>query len=678
MRVVPAAKTPVERRRRSGPTVVRERWGLLTHRVQILLDVSVLALAFMAAYLFRFEFILGPAERARLIWQLPVVVLLQLLSQRAWGIYRFIWRYIGLSELRAFIGAGLTCLAVMLAFRFGWPGGTPDLRIPISVTFIDVGLAFTGTLGIRVFRRMLFEWVEREKEEQRRRVARADVRVLLVGAGKAGVMAAREIQGGAMPHLDVKGFVDDDADKLGSVINGIRVVGSSAEIPRLVEDLQIDEVILTVVRASRGDIRRIVSLCEQTKVKVRIIPGLYEILAGKVKVSEIRNVEIEDLLGREAVKLDEEGLHAFLSGKTVMVTGAGGSIGSELVRQVVTFSPLRLLLVERSEYALYQIEEELRRLWPTLDVIPLLADVGDAGRMRDVFAEYRPQIVLHAAAHKHVPMVESNPGEAVKNNVIGTLTTGELAGAFGADAFILISTDKAVNPTSVMGATKRAAELVVQMLDRRFETSFLAVRFGNVLGSTGSVVPKFREQIARGGPVTVTHPDMRRYFMTIPEAAQLVLQAGALGEGGEIFILDMGQPVKVVDLARDMIHLSGLTPGEDIEIVFTGMRPGEKLFEELGTSADKVDRTQHEKIFVGKIPPMAPEKVMASVNRMAGAVRGGDEKAVREELQDLIPEAVLSVEAMEAAEGRRRKGLSSSRRLSVVPVLTFAAFMALL
>jgi FlaA1/EpsC-like NDP-sugar epimerase len=657
-------KTQIEGQSRSTAILARWQWGLLTRRVQVLLDVSVLAGAFATAYLLRFDFMLGPAERQHLIWQLPVVVLLQLLCQWGWGIYRFVWRYVGLAELRAFMGAALTCLCVLLVVRFGLPAMTPDFRVYGSIAFIDVGLAFTGTLGIRIFRRMLYESGERGKETIRVSARSGKTRILLMGAGKAGVMAAREIQGGAMPHLDVKGFVDDDVEKLGSVINGIRVVGTSAEIPRLVEDLLIDEMILTIARASRADIRRIVSLCERTKVKVRIIPGLYEILGGKVKVSEIRNVEIEDLLGREAVKLDEKGLHAFLSGKTVMVTGAGGSIGSELVRQVVPFSPLRLLLVERSEFALYQIEEEMRRMWPTLNVVPLLADVGDGGRMRDLFGEYHPQVVIHAAAHKHVPLMESNPGEAVKNNVVGTLTTGELAGEFGAEAFVLISTDKAVNPTSVMGATKRAAELVVQMLDRRFDTAFFAVRFGNVLGSTGSVVPKFREQIARGGPVTVTHPEMRRYFMTIPEAAQLVLQAGMLGEGGEIFILDMGQPVKVVDLARDMIHLSGLTPGEDIEIVFTGVRPGEKLFEELGTSADQVDRTRHEKVFVGKIPQMAPETVMAAVTRMAGVVRDGDGKSVREELQRLIPEAILSDEAREAAEGRERK----SPRLRVVPV----------
>ncbi|MEO6324025.1 MAG: nucleoside-diphosphate sugar epimerase/dehydratase [Thermoanaerobaculia bacterium] len=657
------AKSP-EAPGRAFPAGTKRRWGLLARRVQLLLDVGVLAAAFAAAYLLRFEFLLGPVERQLMLWQLPAVVLLQLLSQRVWGIYRFIWRYIGLSEIRAFIGAALTSFAVMIVCRFGLPrGATPDLRVSISVTLIDVGLAFAGTLGIRVLRRMLFESGERESEERAREHEKGNLKVLLVGAGKAGVLASREMQGGAMPHLDVKGFVDDDLEKLGSVVNGVRVLGTSAEIPRLAEELAIDEIIITVARASRSQIRRIVSLCEKTPAKVRIIPGFYEILGGKVDVKKIRNVEIEDLLGRESVKLDEHGLHEFLSGKTVMVTGAGGSIGSELVRQVVPFSPLCVLLVERSEYALFQIEQEARRAWPTLNFVPVLADVGDAARMREVFEEYRPELVIHAAAHKHVPLVESNPGEAVKNNVVGTLTTGELAGEFGAGAFILISTDKAVNPTSVMGATKRAAELVIQMLDQRFDTAFLAVRFGNVLGSTGSVVPTFREQIARGGPVTVTHPEMRRYFMTIPEAAQLVLQAGSMGAGGEIFILDMGQPVKVVDIARDMIHLSGLTPGEDIEIVFTGLRPGEKLFEELGTSADDVDRTRHEKVFVGKIPQLPSATVIAAVSRMAAVVRDGDGKAVRAELQKLIPEAILSDEAR-AADGRRQR---KSSRLRVVP-----------
>ena len=649
-------------------TAVLGRWGLLTRRVQVVLDIVVLSSAFVFAYLLRFEFMLGPAERQRLIWQLPAVVLLQLFSQRVWGIYRFIWRYIGLSELRAFIGAALTCLAVMLAFRFGMPIGKPNLWVPISVTFIDVGLAFTGTLGIRVFRRMLYEWGERDREERRSELAKGEVRVLLVGAGKAGVMAAREIQGGAMPHLHVEGFVDDDVEKLGSVINGVRVVGTSAEIPGLVEALLIDEVILTIARASRGEIRRIVELCEKTTAKIRIIPGLYDILGGRVSVNDVRPVGIDDLLGREPVTLDLGGLRHLLSGKTVVVTGAGGSIGSELVRQVARFSPLRIILVERSEFALYQIEEEMRRTHPGLTLIPAMADVGDAGRIRDLFRAYRPDVVLHAAAHKHVPLMEVNAGEAVKNNVLGTLTVAEMAGEFGTETFIMISTDKAVNPTSIMGTTKRVAELVVQMLDRRFPTHYVAVRFGNVLGSTGSVIPRFREQIARGGPVTVTHPEMRRYFMTIPEAAQLVLQAGALGKGGEIFILDMGEPVKIVDLAADMITLSGFKPYEEIDIVFTGIRPGEKLFEELGTSADKVEKTRHEKVFVGRIPEIDPEKVAAAISRLVDLCQGANEKVLRQELVALVPEAQL--EGIKEAVSGERKSLQrkTSSGTNIVPI----------
>ncbi len=649
-------------------TVARWQWGLLTRQVQVLIDVGVFAGAFAVAYLFRFEFMLGSAERRSLVWQLPVVVLLQLLSQRVWGIYKFIWRYIGLSELRAFLCAAVSCLAVMLALRFGLPAGPPDLRVPVSVTFIDIGLAFTGTLGIRVFRRMLYEWGERERDERDSAVATGEVRVLLVGAGKAGVMAAREIQGGAINHFDVRGFVDDDVEKLGSVINGIRVVGTSAEIPRLVEALRIDEVILTIARASRVEIRRIVETCEKTKAKIRIIPGLYDIIGGRVSVNDVRPVEIDDLLGREPVTLDLGGLRHLLRGKTVVVTGAGGSIGSELVRQVARFSPLRIILVERSEFALYQIEEEMRRVRPELTLIAAMADIGDAGRIRDLFRAYRPEVILHAAAHKHVPLMEVNAGEAVKNNVLGTLIVAEMAGEFGAETFIMISTDKAVNPTSIMGTTKRVAELVIQMLDRRFPTSYVAVRFGNVLGSTGSVIPRFREQIARGGPVTVTHPEMRRYFMTIPEAAQLVLQAGALGKGGEIFILDMGEPVKIVDLAADMITLSGFKPYEEIDIVFTGIRPGEKLFEELGTSADKVEKTRHEKVFVGRIPEIDPARVAAAISKLADLSRVANEAALRQELLALVPEAQL--EGIDIAGSGEKESLprKTNSGTNIVPI----------
>jgi FlaA1/EpsC-like NDP-sugar epimerase len=389
-----------------------------------------------------------------------------------------------------------------------------------------------------------------------------------------------------------------------------------------------------------------VELCESTGVRTRIIPGLYEILGGRLSVSQVRPVEIDDLLGREPVTLDLGELRHLLGGKTVVVTGAGGSIGSELVRQIARFSPLRVILVERSEFALYQIEEEMHRIRPALMLVPAMADVGDAVRMRELFRAYRPEVVLHAAAHKHVPLMEVNAGEAVKNNILGTLTVAEIAGEFGAETFILISTDKAVNPTSIMGTTKRVAELVIQMLDRRFLTHFVAVRFGNVLGSTGSVIPRFREQIARGGPVTVTHPEMRRYFMTIPEAAQLVLQAGALGSGGEIFILDMGKPVKIVDVARDMIRLSGLRPDEDIEVHFTGVRPGEKLFEELSTTEDLVEKTRHPKIFIGKIPKIDPEAVRAGILELMCHAHGTDDGAIRAAFQKLVPEGTVGEAGM--------------------------------
>ena len=514
--------------------------------------------------------------------------------------------------------------------------------MPVSVILVDTVLALGGILGLRVLRRVLFERFERRENERARETEGQGVRTLLVGAGRAGVLAAREITGRGDLKLDVRGFVDDDPAKAGSVVQGIRVVGTTEEIPFLIAEHGVKQVVITIAKASRKDLRRIVRICEDCGVRTRIIPGLYEMLDGRVSVSKVRDVDIADLLGREPVKLDDEGIRRFLSGRRVLVTGAGGSIGSELVRQVARFSPLELLLVERSEYALYRIDEEMGRLYPDLPRKPILADVTDGGRIRDVFRAHRPQVVVHAAAHKHVPLVEQNPGEAVKNNVFGTLTVGEIAGEFGVETFILVSTDKAVNPTSVMGATKRATELVGQMLGKRFATKYVAVRFGNVLDSAGSVIPKFREQIARGGPVTVTHPEMRRYFMTIPEASQLVLQAAALGKGGEIFILDMGEPVKILDLTIDMITLSGFKPHDDVEIVFTGVRPGEKLFEELGTSAENVDRTTHQKVFVGRVTSVAPEKVAGSLARLRDLAENGASAELRRELETLIPEASLN------------------------------------
>lgn len=624
----------------SGDDPVRVWKGFLSRRVQVVLDVLVLAAAFALAYLLRFDFAIPRPYFRNLLVQMPYVVVIQIAALIAVGVYRLIWRYVGLAELRRFIAAAAVGAVPLLIARVALPDALRDFRIPVSVTLVSAILGFGGVLGLRVLRRIIYERFERAATSRARR-RQTQKPVLLVGAGRAGVLAVREIFGRGDLDIEVKGFVDDDPEKLGSVIHDIQVLGSADDIPQLVRELGIDHVVITIAKGSRAEILRIVEICDRVPVKARIIPGLYDILQGRVALNPIRDVEIEDLLGRDPVQLDAIGLRGFLANRVVMVTGAGGSVGSELVRQAARYEPRKVLLVERAEPFLFLIEQEMKRRHAALEVVPLIADVGDEKRMSHIFATYRPEVVLHAAAHKHVPMMERNPGEAVKNNVLGTLCLGQVAGENGCSAFVLISTDKAVNPTSVMGASKRVAELVVQCLEEKYETRYVAVRFGNVLGSTGSVVPIFKEQIRRGGPVTVTHPEMQRYFMTIPEAAQLVLQAGAIGEGGEIFILDMGKPVKIIDVARDMIRLSGLRPEEDIQVHFTGLRPGEKLFEELGTTEDRVEKTRHPKIYIGRIPKMDANVIGEGVRRLAELARDGNEAALREALAVLVPEGAF-------------------------------------
>jgi FlaA1/EpsC-like NDP-sugar epimerase len=616
-------------------------WRFLLRRpMQVALDVAVLLAAFSLAWLFRFEFAVPRIWLSRAVEQGPYVVGLQLLALLAAGVYAYIWRYVGLAEVQGFARAALYSLVPLIVLRLLLPNSLDHYRTPLGVILMDTVLAFGGVLALRVGRRVFYESVEKNllPPDQRRRKKN----VLLIGAGKAGVMAARELVGRAGSDIVVKGFVDDDNSKHGSVLHGVKVLGGTEQLARFVRDHDVDHVIITIAKATRDDFRRILGVCESVPVKARVIPGMHELLAGNVSVNRIRNVEIEDLLGRDPVTLDRELVGAFLTDKVVVVTGAGGSIGSELARQVARFGPRKLLLLERAEGALFDIDRELVAKHPELSIVPVIADVGDAARIDVVFAEHRPAVVFHAAAHKHVPMMEKNPGEAVKNNVVGTRTVAEAAGRHGAAAFVMISTDKAVRPTSIMGATKRMAELVVQQLDQRFaDTRFVAVRFGNVLGSAGSVIPIFREQIEKGGPVTVTHPEMVRYFMTIPEAAQLVLQAGALGEGGEIFVLDMGAPVKILDLAKDMIRLSGLRPFEDIDVVFSGVRPGEKLYEELGTDGEAVTKTRHPKIFIGRINPVDAAMLERSIDDLVAAANHNDATAVRARLAAMIPESHL-------------------------------------
>ncbi len=614
----------------------------LTRGLQFALDVAMLILAFGMAYLLRFEFVVPDQELHNAIQQLPYVVLVQLGALALAGVYSFIWRYVGLGEVKAFIYAATWSALVLAVLRLSLPTRFGTWRVPLSVTLMGTILAFGGVLGLRVARRYLYERSQRKIRTAQAGSAEKQS-TLLIGAGRAGVLAAREIEGRGDTNLEVKGFVDDDPEKRGAVIHGFRVLGTTEDLPRLVKELGIAQVVITIAQISRQEILRLIGLCRKIQVGVRIIPGLYDVLQGKVQVTRIRNVQIEDLLGREPIYLDEAQLGQFLAGKRVMVTGAGGSIGSELARQVARFQPASLLLVERAEFALFEIDGELRRTRSEIGVVPLVADVCDEARMRTLLGEHRPHIIFHAAAHKHVPMMEANPGEAIKNNVLGTRLLGEIAGEHGVEAFVMISTDKAVRPTSIMGATKRVAELAIQDLAGRYTTRFEAVRFGNVIGSAGSVVPIFREQIRRGGPVTVTHPEMRRYFMTIPEAAQLVLQAGAMGEGGEIFILDMGEPMRILDLAEEMITLTGLRPYVDMDIVFTGLRPGEKLFEELELSGEQIAKTRHPKILIGRLNAYPPEEVARALRFLEELSRDGDGTAVRKFLNSLLPEANLGV-----------------------------------
>jgi FlaA1/EpsC-like NDP-sugar epimerase len=582
--------------------------------------------AVTCAFLLRFEFRLPPAASVELLAWLPVLLGVRVVTFYFFGLFRGIWRYTSARDAIDIFKAttlGTLVFTLFLVFFFQ--------TFPRSVVLIDYVLALLFVGGARFSIRALRppNAPLPSKEEK-------PTRVLIVGAGDAGEMLLRELVRKYPGRYEVVGYVDDDRTKLGGHIHGVRVRGLIEELPRVVAEHEVDEILIAIPTASGAQMRRIAELCKSTGASFKTIPGLGDLVGGQVTISQLRPVAIEDLLGRDPVQLDMALISTEMKGHTVMVTGAGGSIGSELCRQVARFEPSALILVERAENALFHIHRELQGRFPTLKLVPCLADVAEPKRMDDIFTAHRPTVLFHAAAHKHVPMIEWNPCEAVKNNVLGTRALADLADRHGVERFVMISTDKAVNPTSVMGTSKRVAEIYVQALSQRSKTRFVTVRFGNVLGSNGSVIPIFQEQIARGGPVTVTHPDMRRYFMTIPEASQLVLQAGVMGNGGEIFVLDMGQPVKIADLARDLITLSGLTVGEDIEIEFTGLRPGEKLFEELSVDAEHAEKTRHPKIFVGRFRPCDWDGLQDQLGLLARTP--SDPSAVRAQLKRIVPE----------------------------------------
>jgi FlaA1/EpsC-like NDP-sugar epimerase len=615
-----------------------------TRTWQLLLDFVALSLAYVVAYLLRFDWYIPAWAQDRLIDTLPYAVLIQYGAMALFGTHRYAWRYVGLREAMRIFGAITAGTGVLIAIRMlSWPLSRSVAReadrgvIPYGIILAYFLLGSCAVVGIRILRRLI---AENAGKRVLREATRPAVRTVLVGAGQAGVLVVREAENRPDLGLLPVGFVDDDPVKVGTVLHGVPVLGTTDSIKDICKAVGATQVLITIAQASGKDVRRITEICEAAELPVKIIPALHEIVGGKINLSAVRNVAIEDLLRREPVRLDETAIGEKIRGRAVLITGAGGSIGSELCRQVAAFSPSKLLLVERAENALFEIHRELTSRFPELTCIPLIADVCDVERMTQVFERNRPAMVFHAAAHKHVPMMEWNPGEAVKNNVVGTYLVATLADRYKVETFVLISTDKAVNPTSIMGATKRVAEQCTQSLAQKSKTRFLAVRFGNVLGSAGSVVPIFREQIARGGPVTVTHPDMKRYFMTIPEASQLVLQAATMGKGGEIFILDMGEPVKIVDLAKDLIALSGLRPGDDIEIQFTGVRPGEKLFEELSVAEEQADKTAHPKIFIGRLKARDLHELDVRLARLSEAANSGDVSALRRGLLDLVPEFV--------------------------------------
>ncbi|MCU0913644.1 MAG: polysaccharide biosynthesis protein [Planctomycetes bacterium] len=554
--------------------------------------------------------------------------------------YRGWWRYVSIADLLGILRAAVVSTLLIVTVWFAVCLQVPALRraLPPAITAISQGVFMADLFGTILLPAGLRMIIRLYHEEFRATESGRLKRFLIVGAGNAGEALLREMLRMPVVRYDVIGFIDDDPVKQGTRIHGLPVLGTVDQLPAICQERNIEEIAIAMPSATRRQHLRVVQVCEGTKIRFRTVPSITDIASGKLRVSQIRDVDINDLLGREVVHLDLRQIEAFARDKTILVTGAGGSIGAEMCRQIGQFQPRQLLLVEQAENPLFYIERDLRRQFPDLQTRPLICDITDPARLEAIFRQYRPQVVIHAAAHKHVPMMELNAGEAIKNNVFGTQVVADAADRHSATNFVMISTDKAVNPTSIMGASKRIAEMYIQDLGATSQTQFVTVRFGNVLGSEGSVVPIFRKQIDAGGPVTVTHPDMQRYFMTVPEASQLVLQAATMGRGGEIFVLDMGEPVKIVDLANMLITLSGLRPGEDIEIAFTGPRPGEKLFEELRIEGEDMQQTGHPKIRIWKNIPLDRDRLRAGIADLLEAARRQDQTALAVGIKSLVPE----------------------------------------
>lgn len=599
----------------------------------VIVDLLLIFCSYFVAFIFRFKYTdISIAEIVVMyesyISKIFLISLIFIGIFMAFKQYKSIWSIASIDEfLRGIIATALGTSVVLVISCLD------KRRIPLMVTImagIMIMVFCNGIrIGWRVVRRTLIFITDRSNGNYKR--------VLVVGAGGAGALVANEYKKNPQYKKKVVAFVDDFSEKRGTYVSGVKVLGDRYDIPTVVESQRIEEIIIAISELKEVELKKILDECKKTTAQVKIMPGVSEVIDGKFSVKKIRDVDVEDLLGREPIKLDFSGISSYIENKVIMVTGGGGSIGSELCRQIAKFNPKELIIFDIYENNAYDLQNELLRKYKNLNLKTLIGSVRDRKRLNSIFKEYRPQVVFHAAAHKHVPLMEDSPGEAIKNNVLGTLNTAELASEYGVERFVLISTDKAVNPTNVMGATKRMCEMVIQSIDKESDTEFVAVRFGNVLGSNGSVVPLFKKQIAEGGPVTLTHKDITRYFMTIPEASQLVLQAGAYARGGEIFVLDMGEPVKIYDLAENLIRLSGYIPNEEIEIKVTGLRPGEKLYEELLMNEEGLSETPHKKIFIGRPGEFKLEKVKNNINTLLDVVKIGNKEKLREKLQEVVP-----------------------------------------
>ncbi len=575
----------------------------LTRLGMMAIDALILIMSpFVALYL-RFDDVANSVYLDRIIYYMPVLLAVQFVAFFGFNLYRRVWKYAGINEIFAIVGAVFTGQASL--YLLAQTGG---VTIPRSLYILCGILNIILVGGVRLSVRIT--------SNKSLKFRGTPEKVLIFGAGDVGSWIIKEMRAHYGANKKIVGFIDDDPAKMGRILDGVTVLGGRYDIEKIVTQQGVTEIIVAIPSARSILVREIVKMCRATPCKVKIVPALHEVIDGMVTLRQLRDVNLEDLLRREPVRLDVAQMRVHLRQKRILITGAGGSIGSEICRQVAKLLPAQIYLLGKSENNIFEIERELQSQYPHLEIEPIIADVRDEKRIRSIFSERRPEIVFHAAAHKHVPLMESQPVEAVQNNIFGTMVVAKAAMAVEAECFVMVSTDKAINPSSVMGVTKRVAEMVICSMNGKSSTKFAAVRFGNVLGSRGSVVQLFRKQIARGEAITITHPDMCRYFMTIPEASQLVLQAGAMANGGEVFVLDMGEPIKIVDLACNLVELTGLTPYTDIKIEYTGLRPGEKLFEEILSAEEGSTATKHEKIYVANLKKVDEEKLNEALNNL--------------------------------------------------------------